>query len=352
METNRIEWIDNWKGFMLIIVCLGHFYMPWPGLPLIMPIRVVSFFFISGFLFYPNKYKSFGEFCKRKWLTLLRPYIFLSLIFLFLNPKLYFPNLEVFEGKHKVLTYLFGIDPNMFSNTFDYFLFNIGAIFIEGMSSTMSGPLWFVFALFFVDIILYMTVRLGHNSVKIITLILLISLNLGWEMNIYDLRLPLNFDTILSALSIGFFGYLARPLIHLISGLSNMKLIAGAAVLSVFYLLGLNLNGNIDLYCNSLCNDMIGYVLTIICGMLTCVCFFILSARVMGAIRFLDYVAKNGIVILAAHFYAGTICRLCFYGIVPEGIFPYLQLLSAVLFCMIAIYFFNHFAPSAVGKLK
>ncbi len=42
---NRIVWIDNWKGLMLLVVCLVHYYVPIPGLWLLSTLHVASFFF-------------------------------------------------------------------------------------------------------------------------------------------------------------------------------------------------------------------------------------------------------------------------------------------------------------------
>lgn len=62
MQSKRINWIDYWKGFMLVIICLGHFNVPWKILNFFMPIHVASFFFLSGFLFTPQRTGTLKDF--------------------------------------------------------------------------------------------------------------------------------------------------------------------------------------------------------------------------------------------------------------------------------------------------
>lgn len=62
---SRINWIDELKGFILILVCLGHtnINIPFLGGNLIVmlsAIRMPTFFFLSGLLFSTRRYPILG----------------------------------------------------------------------------------------------------------------------------------------------------------------------------------------------------------------------------------------------------------------------------------------------------
>ena len=87
MSQERIQWIDNEKGFVLLGVCLGHIGFTWNVFPYISTFHVAAFFFLSGILFRPDR--TWSEFFKTKCRNLLLPYIVLSLFFLVISPPLY-----------------------------------------------------------------------------------------------------------------------------------------------------------------------------------------------------------------------------------------------------------------------
>lgn len=82
MGKQRIEWIDIAKGFSIILVVYGHCGLS--SIPYIgdwfAAFRMPFFFFVSGLLFNPDKYIKSTDFVKRKWPTLLRPFIIFSII--------------------------------------------------------------------------------------------------------------------------------------------------------------------------------------------------------------------------------------------------------------------------------
>ena len=60
-STGRINYIDELKGFILCLVCLGHiayselsYVMNWMSL-----MRMFTFFFLSGLLFSRRRFKTF-----------------------------------------------------------------------------------------------------------------------------------------------------------------------------------------------------------------------------------------------------------------------------------------------------
>ncbi|WP_035807779.1 acyltransferase family protein [Jeotgalicoccus saudimassiliensis] len=73
MEKKRIEWLDIAKAISIVLVVLGHsghpfldVYLGWFRMPL--------FFFLSGILFKPVMFKSFGVWAGRKTYRMMVPY--------------------------------------------------------------------------------------------------------------------------------------------------------------------------------------------------------------------------------------------------------------------------------------
>jgi len=106
VTIQRIEWIDTLKGFLLILVCLGHIApkgtLFYDLMCILRPFRMPCFFFLSGLLF--SNRRTFTEYFRDKTRSLLLPYIWLSLLFCLLNPRLYdsrlltqFPDTAVYQ---------------------------------------------------------------------------------------------------------------------------------------------------------------------------------------------------------------------------------------------------------------
>ena len=91
--TARIGWIDEFKGFVLLLVCLFHVEQAFPQAHMNMihlsAMRMSAFFFISGMLFSTRRFSDFKSYFIHKTRVLLVPYILLSLLFLALDPVLY-----------------------------------------------------------------------------------------------------------------------------------------------------------------------------------------------------------------------------------------------------------------------
>ena len=63
--TGRIAWIDVSRGWCMLAIVAGHFYLPWNQHPalfdLLYAFHVPAFFFLSGLVFNPGK-RSFPRF--------------------------------------------------------------------------------------------------------------------------------------------------------------------------------------------------------------------------------------------------------------------------------------------------
>ena len=82
-STGRINYIDELKGFILCLVCLGHiayselsYVMNWMSL-----MRMFTFFFLSGLLFSRRRFPTFKDYAISKTKHLLFPYIWLFVFY-------------------------------------------------------------------------------------------------------------------------------------------------------------------------------------------------------------------------------------------------------------------------------
>lgn len=79
-SKQRLGWIDISKGSGMLLIMLGHAPIPEELKKAIYTFHVPLFFLLSGILFSVQKYSSFGSFFKRKFITLVVPYLSFSIL--------------------------------------------------------------------------------------------------------------------------------------------------------------------------------------------------------------------------------------------------------------------------------
>ena len=125
-NRQRISWLDTAKGLAILLVVLGHVsFLPTPVLGVIYAFHMPLFFFLSGILLFRKK-EQFVPFLKKKVQTLIVPYY----LFLLLQVAILAPVAAL--GFHHAGAYLPGV----------------GAL-------SGGSELWFLFALFFVEMLLF-----------------------------------------------------------------------------------------------------------------------------------------------------------------------------------------------------
>lgn len=354
--SNRIQWIDNCKALMLFAIVVGHFGYPVPFLPAYVgPVHVATFFFLSGSHFNPGKYADWRVFCMSKMKTLLVPYVALSLVFLLLDPNLYLGDLGLYKGNHSAISWItsgFWNDDNL-----PFFLLNLIGLFFEGQACAMSGPLWFVSALFLVEILLFVTLRNIKNrlSIGIIGILFLLA---GWYCYIAEIRLPWNFDVVFISMFLSLFGYLMKPISLRETGLGGVKsiiIIPAISILFVIYVLGLNINGSISYYCNALGDSLVGFFIMVTSGvMLYVTMFMFLDKFSIPKIlcRGITLFVSNAIPILAIHWWILMLGLWLFPGFRSSLLYDTIALLIVFLACVITIPLANRYFPWMVGKRR
>lgn len=352
---NRINWIDQLKGFILTLVCLAHtnINIPFWGGNLIVimsAIRMPTFFFLSGILFSTRRYPNISSYVTHKTKVLLIPYILLSLLFSFLDPRLY--DLSKLE-KQSYLTPLLS-SSDVHSNL-NFLAMEFVSIFYYGNPPNIVAPLWFVLTLYLVSILFFIIHHILRGSSRGIIIYAICCLMAGWILNLYELIFPYCFSTVLTASFFFSLGYLAKIIIKYMTELGDIKLGSIIIFFSLVYLYAINMNGIIDLNFNKLGNSLVYYIISTISGIFLIVSIFILLNRFVNKSMLqgiLKNIARNALVILAVHNWIIKCCRIYFYSISKESYFPYLITLIMIIVTILAIPLFRTKLYKLIGKEK
>ena len=324
-SSSRINWIDEYKGFVLLLVCLFHVEQSFKHVNMNMEwlsaCRMTAFFFISGALFSMRRFPHFKDYFIHKTKVLLLPYITLSILFLLIDPTLwdfsYYPQSPkmTIMNTHPVIT-----------NRIDYIYWNIVKIFVAGKSSIGSGPLWFVFTLYSISLLFFLSQKLcrkisrayfsgRRTSRNILTAVIIaISLASGWILYKNHTRLPLGFERDLTTLSFFALGSLAKPLIRKIQKFPAWALVLITIASIWLYSLCNHVGPYFSIMNNDLGKSFWAFFSSSILGITSIVTLMILISRtpfnsVKGLLR---YIARNALVILAVHWWALLCLRLMF----------------------------------------
>lgn len=321
-NSQRIQWIDNAKGIMLLLVVMYHAYSSSPVLQYVADWVMPCFFFISGLLF-RMKNESIKDTFVHRTKTLLVPYFLLSVLFVFLNPNNYYGD---------ILSHLK-------TNAWDILM---------GYSGFMTISLWFVYVLFEVCI----TTTVLHKIINTLHPILKYGICIGigvfclvMDACCKDMNLPCKLSYFFMAMIMYLLGYLLRDRFNDLSHVHISWIAVIAVIMLVFSValyvipemsnmflseavrLGLMLTSTVSL-------TGAVYVLTNVC-----------PENFVG--RLLRYMANNAMILLAVHMW--TICMCHIY--IP-GCHPYLVAVIALLMSFIFMPLTDRYAPWLVGKRR
>lgn len=332
MEKKRDATIDIAKGIGIYLVCLGHTTSNEVLLKWMYSFHMPLFFFLSGI--FHSQAENYFEFFKKKTKSLLVPYLFfattLFLFFLLISRKIGFSAGESLSVKENFIGIFIGTDIKGFSQV------------------SWGGQLWFLLALFLVVNIMYFIKKLSLKT-QILVNILMILFNFYLSKKI-DFYLPWCFLTVLVAFNFYWFGNYFRNDILNRKNISNLILLS----LLIINLITSHLNGKVDMWGNSYGN-LILFFIGAYSGILFLIFFikkFILNNK------FLEYIGKNSIIILAFHNRIRTLTRVFFVYFlgreIPNGniIFDLVYSWWEILLCIPIIVILNKYFPFFIGKGK
>ena len=330
----RIGWIDEFKGYVLLLVCLYHVEQSFPqaqmGMLHLSALRMSAFFFISGMLFSTRRFPDFKSYFIHKTRVLLFPYILLSLLFLALDPVLY--NFDLFPKAPRMT--VMNIKPEI-ATVWDYIYWNLAKIFVAGKSSIGSGPLWFVFTLYSVSLIFYGVQKVTGRikAPRAATIIIAIaSLASGWILYKNHIRLPLGIERDLTVLFFFANGWLCKGAVNKftmdcfatwarndVGALRNGTILAAAAIISFVTYACIEIpDPNFSIMNNYLGKSFPVFLASSFFGIAGLVATFMFADKLpdIAPIRIikgiLRNISRNALVILAVHWYILLVMRLLF----------------------------------------
>ena len=381
-NTARIGWIDEFKGFVLVLVCLFHVEQSFPNAAMgtlhLSALRMSAFFFISGFLFSTRRFPDFKSYFVHKTKVLLWPYIALSLLFLALDPVLYhfawFPRaprmviLNTYPAIH---------------NVWDYIYWNLAKIFVAGKSSIGSGPLWFVFTLYSVSLMFYAVQKVANVFAGLlkgrsprkggddsgvakatVAVMAVASLAGGWLLYKNHVRLPLGIERDLTTLAFFACGYICKGIIQKQLCDKGKKAIPWSLVVAtsvtsfVLYAAFENPDPYFSIMNNDLGKSLAGFLASSAFGIAGLVTAFVAIDRipaiaplqiVKGILR---NVSRNALVILAVHWYALLVMRIVYKAQINRPGTAYLAIPIVVAILVVAIPLFRCKLYKLLGKEK
>lgn len=324
-ESNRVSWIDEYKGFVLLLVCLFHVEQSFKSLDMGMlhlgAFRMSAFFFISGVLFSTRRFSNFRSYFIHKTKVLLIPYCLLSLIFLALDPVVY--NFDLFPKAPKMV--VLNTYP-VIHGTFDYIYWNLAKIFIAGKSSIGSGPIWFVFTLYSISLLFFLmhalVSRLTKNTAlqKVFVFFLAIAcLAGGWALYKNHLRLPFGIERDLTTLFFFASGWLCKDFIKKISQAQSVKskvvALTAAAISVSLYAYFEKPDPYFSIMNNDLGKSIVMLVASSFFGVASLVPLFMVVSQLRNkctdvALGVLRNISRNAIIILAVHWWILLVLRL------------------------------------------
>lgn len=384
-KTARIGWIDEFKGFVLLLVCLFHVEQSFPcaemGMLHLSALRMSAFFFISGMLFSTRRFPNFKDYFVHKTKVLLVPYILLSLLFLALDPVVY--NFDLFPKAPRMM--VMNIRPEI-GTVWDYIYWNLAKIFVAGKSSIGSGPLWFVFTLYSVNLLFYgvqcaarkiseilSPLRGSRMTAGVTALAAIASLAGGWFLYINHIRLPLGIERDLTVLFFFACGSLCRePIKNLSSILHNnnqgealrqssgalLSLVVATIVSFAAYAYLEVPDPNFSIMNNDLGKDLRIFVASSFFGIAGLIGTFVLAdklpdaAPVRIAKGILRNISRNALIILAVHWYTLLVMRLLFREAINKPGIAYLAIPVVIAVVIGAIPLFRCKLYKLLGKQK
>lgn len=174
-STNRIDWIDIYKSFAIVLMVLGHA----TGLfnSMIYQFHMAAFFFISGYTAKLEN-KSFVEVFINKFFTILLPLFFIATIGIFSN--VIFSSLGVYEKAFDL--------PYVGYDAFRLFLAD-GSLYVQWM-----GACWFLPVLFGIFLLHRILVKCSGEKANLFYLFLSFALNaLGYFFVSNNLKVNISF---------------------------------------------------------------------------------------------------------------------------------------------------------------
>ncbi len=331
----RYDYVDACKGIAISLIVFGHTFNGNGILSFIYAFHLPVFYFISGLLYDEEKNRNSISFIRRKFRSLLVPYVYIYLIsylYWIIIERHFRPDLSGMELYKPLLGMLYGTD---------------------SIYMVPNGALWFLPSLFVCEIILSMVMKHFKTNIQrigIFGLIVFVGLILS---KICVLRLPFSLGSSLVALVFVVMGFYSKNIINRLNeDYKYLRIMMIVICFTLVYIFS-RLNGKIDIDYTNFRNPL----LTFTAAYMGCLGLLLLSIN-LKRIALLKFLGMNSLLILAFHQQIKRVI-MQFFSIVadvPKLYFqeslPYSILsVSIVMLAMIPlIFFFNRYFYFVTGR--
>ena len=307
--NNRTTWIDISKGIGIILVIIGHTSIPNFLTILIFSFHMPLFFVISGFLFNKKKYlDNFSNFIYKKSSTLLWPFYTFSLLTILIN----YTNSSLIINNENLTNLILGND-------------------------SLNTPLWFLTALFSVELLFFIALKYFKNSNYLLVIGLIITI--GFINSIF-FKLSFFFNLHIAFIALLFFtiGWLLKKYdyIRFINEIS-IKYILFISLLMIFIVFS---NERIDMYSMTFGN-IIYFIIGSILGSILIIFISLKVSNKHFISQFLSFFGKHSLPLLAIHTIIPKLTKNIFLNL-PLGLDKILNLLILIFI----VYLINRYFSS------
>tara|TARA_B110001450_G_C17653408_1_gene494209 strand:- start:1587 stop:2600 length:1014 start_codon:yes stop_codon:yes gene_type:complete len=279
-SKNRINWIDQARGFAILMVVYGHNF---PVLEkYIYTFHVPLFFCIAGF--FHSKNNALIN-IKIRFKQLIIPYfIWSSLLYI----------------SWVFVTRFYGESANLLLSPLKNF---IGIFYAQGGREYMDWgiPLWFLPCLFAVYTMFFFVHKIHSKNLRTVLFLLLIFT--GFLIpNYFDFRFPWSFDVALVALCFYSFGYFLK---NYLTTLNKRNAILLLVTTLLMHILLYFFNTKVDMY-----RSVYGSQLIFIIAGLSGSVFWLMFFKLSPIFNVFSYFGKNSIIILVTHLRVLAVIKL------------------------------------------
>jgi acyltransferase len=327
--AKRLDWIDQARGLSIFLVVYGHNFPV--NEPYIYSFHVPLFFLIAG-MFHPEKVDLATV--KRRAKMILIPY-FVWAIALFL--------FWYFFGRN------YGDSAGMQLSPLDNF---IGIFYAQGGPEYMDWgiPMWFLPCIFLVFMFFSLIKKINNHLAATLVFLGMVCAGFFWPV-LTGIHLPWSLDVALVAM--GFYG-IGHALKEQFIGLTQLKTLAFMIMLFVIHLAAFYYNTTKpDMYRSIYGNEILFFI-----GGLTGSVAYILFFKLVPVFKFLGYLGRHTIVLLATHSRMLTVLKFMMMLIMGVTFFSFTEtekfILSVIQVIMVIpiIWLVNKYAPILDGKIK
>ncbi|MBP3635030.1 MAG: acyltransferase [Bacilli bacterium] len=342
----RINFIDIARAFAMIFIVLGHTLVHSEHCRLIFKFlysfHVVLFFILSGYTF-KLKNESFLSFIKNKFIRIMIPYFVWAVLFLI---------------PYMILGSKVG-DTIGTTSSFDLSKQLLNVLYGNGNMSALkqNSALWFLPALFTMEVVYYLIIRLVNKYKKITFPVLISSISINYIVNAFlPIILPWGINTALTLGTFFYLGYLFK----------NYKVFENNSKLfNKYYIIIILIIGVLACFFNKSNVSCIEYeygyfTLALISGLCLSI-VFIYIAYLINKNKVLEYIGRNTMGILIFHKLIilifqtklGIISKLLKNSnIYLELSLSILVVILSIIFSLLATEIVRRIFPLLIGEIK